>query len=81
MAAAVLQRSPALTDADLVDCATTGDVVAQTVLARRPNLPHGVTAALAEVGQLDAVLALIGNVDSIFRRNCCIAFFRASTTK
>jgi uncharacterized protein (DUF2336 family) len=63
VAAAVLQRSPALTDADLVDCATTGDVVAQTALARRPNLPPGATAALAEIGQRDAVLALIGNVE------------------
>jgi uncharacterized protein (DUF2336 family) len=63
VAAAVLQRSPVLTDADLVDCATTGDVVAQTALARRPNLPPGAIAALAEIGQRDAVLALIGNVE------------------
>ena len=39
VAGAVLQHSPVLTDADLVDCAATGDVVAQTALARRPNLP------------------------------------------
>jgi uncharacterized protein (DUF2336 family) len=61
VAAAVLQRSPVLTDADLVDCATTGDVVAQTAIARRPNLGPRATAALAEIGQRDAVLALIGN--------------------
>jgi len=63
VAAAVLQRSPVLTDADLVDCARTGDVVAQTALARRPNLPPGATAALAEIGQRDAVLALIANLE------------------
>ena len=63
VAAAVLQRSPVLTDADLVDCARTGDVIAQTALARRPNLPPGATAALAEIGQRDAVLALIGNLE------------------
>ena len=61
VAAGVLQRSPVLTDADLVDCATTGDVVAQTAIARRPNLGPRATAALAEIGQRDAVLALIGN--------------------
>ncbi len=60
--AAVLLHSPVLTDADLVDCATTGDVVAQTTLARRPNLPPRAKAALAEIGQFDAVLALIGNL-------------------
>jgi uncharacterized protein (DUF2336 family) len=63
VAAAVLQRSPVLTDADLVDCVTIGDVVAQTALARRPNLSPGATAALAEIGQRDAVLALIGNLE------------------
>ena len=63
VAAAVLQRSPVLTDADLVACAGSGDVVAQTALARRPNLPRGAIAALAETGQFDAVLALIGNAE------------------
>jgi uncharacterized protein (DUF2336 family) len=63
VAAAVLQLSPVLTDADLVDCATSGDVAAQTAMARRPNLPPRATAALAEIGQLGAVLALVGNHD------------------
>jgi uncharacterized protein (DUF2336 family) len=63
IAASVLQRSPVLTDADLVECAAAGDVVAQTALARRPNLPPGAIAALAGTGQLDAVLALIGNLE------------------
>ena len=52
----VLQYSPVLTDADLVDCVASGDVVAQTALARRPNLPPRAKAALAETGQFDAVL-------------------------
>jgi uncharacterized protein (DUF2336 family) len=60
-AAAVLSRSPVLTDADLADCATSGDLAAQMALARRPNLPPGATAALAEIGEPDAVLTLIGN--------------------
>jgi uncharacterized protein (DUF2336 family) len=61
VAAAVLQLSPVLTDADLVDCVTGGEVVAQTAMARRANLPPGAIAALANIGDRDAVLALIGN--------------------
>jgi uncharacterized protein (DUF2336 family) len=61
VAAAVLSRSPALTDADLVDCVAMGDVVAQTAIARRPDLEPGAIAALTEIGQRDAILALIGN--------------------
>lgn len=61
VAAAVIQRSPVLTEPDLVDCATNGDVVAQTALAHRPGLPPGPIAALVESGRLDAVLTLIAN--------------------
>ena len=61
VAAAVLQRSPVLTDADLADCAVSGDLVAQTALARRPSLPPRAIAALIESGELEAVLALIAN--------------------
>ena len=62
-AAPVLQYSPVLTDADLVECVANGDLRAQTALARRPKLRPRAAAALAEVGQLDVVLALIGNLD------------------
>ena len=61
VAAAVLSRSPVLTDADLVDCVPMGDAVAQSALARRLDLLPGAIAALAEIGQRDALLALIGN--------------------
>jgi uncharacterized protein (DUF2336 family) len=61
VAAAVLSRSPALTDADLVDCVAIGDVVAQAAIARRPDLKPGAIAALAEIGRREAILALIGN--------------------
>ena len=57
----VLARSPVLTDAELVDCAAIGDARAQTVLARRPRLNVGVAAALAEIGEREAVIALAGN--------------------
>ena len=63
VAASVLQRSPVLIDADLVECARSGDVVAQTALARRPNLSLGAIVTLAETGELAAVLALVGNLE------------------
>jgi uncharacterized protein (DUF2336 family) len=73
VAAVVLGRSPILTDAELVDCAAIGDVVAQTALARRAHLSLAVSAALAEIGERDAALALIGNPgaevsESVLRR-------------
>jgi uncharacterized protein (DUF2336 family) len=61
VAAAVLARSPVLTDADLVDCVAAADVVAQSALARRPDLKPGAITALAETAQREALLALIGN--------------------
>ena len=62
VAAAVLQRSPVLTDADLVDCAALADVVAQCAIARRPNLGRGAAAALSEIGERDAILTLVANL-------------------
>src|ERR1700722_13237412 len=60
----VLSRSPVLTDAELVDCAAIGDVYAQIALARRSRLGVSVAAALAEIGQREAVVALAGNLDA-----------------
>jgi uncharacterized protein (DUF2336 family) len=62
VAAPVLARSPLLTDAELVDCAATGDVVSQCAIARRPGLGVGPAAALAEIGRREAALALLGNM-------------------
>ena len=64
VASVVLERSPALADAELVDCAAVGDLAAQTALARRPRLSAGVAAALAEIGQREAVLVLAGNLEA-----------------
>jgi len=61
VAAPLLARSPALTDAELVDCAAVGDAVAQCAIARRRGLGAGPAAALAEIGERDAALALIEN--------------------
>ena len=62
-AALALQYSPVLTDADLVECVRNGDLPTHMALAGRRKLGRQAAAALAEVAQLDAVLALIGNLD------------------
>jgi uncharacterized protein (DUF2336 family) len=57
----VLEHSPLLVDADLVDAVATADPQAQTAIANRASLPCSVSAALAEVGSAEACLALIEN--------------------
>ena len=61
IAALVLERSPVLTDQDLLDCAAAGDVAVQAAIARRPDLSAGVSASLAEKASLEAVRALADN--------------------
>ena len=46
----VLEHSPLLIDADLVDIVATGNSEMQCAIARRINLPASVCAAIAEVG-------------------------------
>jgi len=57
----VLEFSPLLVDADLVDLVATGCSQVQCAVARRADLPTSVAAALAEVGDAAAVLELIEN--------------------
>jgi len=57
----VLEYSPLLIDADLVDIVATGDCAMQCAIARRTNLPASVCAAIAEVGTPSAALELIEN--------------------
>ncbi|MDQ8726548.1 DUF2336 domain-containing protein [Bradyrhizobium sp. LHD-71] len=57
----VLQHSPLLIDADLVDIVATGSTEIQGAVARRVGLPTPVCAAIAEVGSAEACLALIDN--------------------
>ncbi|HEY1941590.1 MAG TPA: DUF2336 domain-containing protein [Roseiarcus sp.] len=64
VASVILCRSPALADAELVDCAAMGDAIAQAAIAARPRLGAGVAAALAEIGARDAVLALVDNLEA-----------------
>jgi uncharacterized protein (DUF2336 family) len=57
----VLEHSPLLIDADLVDIVATGNSEMQCAIARRINLPPSVSAAIAEVGTAAAALELIEN--------------------
>src|SRR5258706_4323844 len=57
----VLEHSPLLVDADLVDIIATGNCEMQCAIARRINLPASVSAAIAEVGTPAAALELIEN--------------------
>ena len=58
----VLEHSPLLIDADLVDIVATGNGETQCAIARRVNLQTSVSAAIAEVGSAAAALELIENV-------------------
>src|SRR6202140_947917 len=61
VAVPVLEHSPLLIDADLVDIVATGNCETQCAIARRINLPASVCAAIAEVGTPEAALELIEN--------------------
>src|SRR5258707_1903772 len=57
----ILEHSPLLIDADLVDIVATGNSEMQCAIARRIHLPASVCAAIAEVGTPAAALELIEN--------------------
>ena len=61
VAAPVLEHSPLLIDADLVDIVATGKSEVQCAIARRSRVPASVSAAIAEVGCAAAALELIEN--------------------
>jgi uncharacterized protein (DUF2336 family) len=57
----VLEHSPLLVDADLVDAVATAGPQAQAAIANRADLQCSVSAALAEVGSAEACLVLVEN--------------------
>src|ERR1700755_2196292 len=57
----ILEHSPLLIDADLVDIVATAGSETQCAIARRIHLPPSVCAAIAEVGSAAAALELIEN--------------------
>jgi uncharacterized protein (DUF2336 family) len=64
IACVVLEHSPLLIDADLVDAVAMQGPLAQEAIARRVNLPPSVAAAIAEVASAEACLTLIENPDA-----------------
>src|SRR5712691_4446689 len=60
----ILEHSPLLIDADLVDIVATGNCEMQCAIAKRVNLPASVCAAIAEVGTAAAALELIANASA-----------------
>jgi len=61
VAAWVVEHSPLLLDADLVDAVATGESRVQAAIASRAALPASVSAAIAEVGSAEACLVLLEN--------------------
>ncbi|MBV9492112.1 MAG: DUF2336 domain-containing protein [Verrucomicrobia bacterium] len=61
IAAIVLERSPVLSESELVDNLASGLGRTQEAIARRRALPRSVAAAIAEVGSAEACLLLIEN--------------------
>jgi uncharacterized protein (DUF2336 family) len=57
----ILQRSPLLLDADLVEAVAAGEPERQIAIASRTGLPCSVSAAIAEVGTAEACLVLLEN--------------------
>lgn len=61
IACTVITRSPALSEADLVDIAARGESLTRSLIAARPGLARGVCAALAEVGDLPETVIMLEN--------------------
>jgi uncharacterized protein (DUF2336 family) len=61
IAAIVLERSPLLVDADLVDAVASQGPLVQAAVARRAYVPPSVAAAIVEVGEAEACLELLEN--------------------
>jgi len=61
VAASLLERSPLLLDADLVEAVATGEGARQAAVAARAFVPCAVSAAIAEVGSAEACLVLLEN--------------------
>jgi uncharacterized protein (DUF2336 family) len=64
IAALVLSRSPLFVDSELVDIVAASSEPLQEAVARRPLVSQSVAAAIAEVGERAACLALIGNANA-----------------
>jgi uncharacterized protein (DUF2336 family) len=57
----ILTLSPVLTDHDLVDLAGRGSRMVRGLIAARPGLGAGASAAIAEIGEIGEILLLLDN--------------------
>lgn len=64
IATLVLSRSPLLTDAELIDRVACGHAVIQSVIARRAGVSMALAAAIAEIGEAEACVALLDNTSA-----------------
>ncbi|MBO6716539.1 MAG: DUF2336 domain-containing protein [Rhizobiaceae bacterium] len=61
IAATVLALSPVLSDSDLIDRVASGEGAIQRHIASRPVISMPVSAAIAEVGEAEAIIELVRN--------------------
>lgn len=61
VAGVILVRSPLLTDIDLIDRTAAAGGQVQALIASRPRVSMGLSAAIAEVGERQAIEALLKN--------------------
>src|SRR5262245_47434565 len=61
VAAPLLERSPLLLDADLVEAVASGEPSRQAAVAARALVPYAVSAAIAEVGSAESCLMILEN--------------------
>jgi len=61
VASLIIGRSPLITDGDLIDRVVSGSASTQLLIARRSAVSMSVSAALAEVGETEACIALLLN--------------------
>jgi uncharacterized protein (DUF2336 family) len=59
IACTVIARSPVIRESDLVDLIGRGDGMTRRLIASRPHLSRGASAALAEIGDEDEILLLL----------------------
>lgn len=64
IASLVLARSPLFTDLDLIDRVASSIGSVQAVIAGRPHVSMALSAALAEVGEAEACIALLANPEA-----------------
>ncbi|GLR54301.1 hypothetical protein GCM10007923_55180 [Shinella yambaruensis] len=68
IAAHIILRSSLLTDGDLVDLAAKGSATTRMLIAHRAFVSRPVSAALAEIGDVADVSALLGNEGAVLSR-------------